>query len=161
MARPNVFIKCKIKPRIKKRIMKKWIKQFIRYIRKPSNEFGFMVLSLLKKWIYFPANIFIDDGGLWTNIGNKRIILFQINNSEYMDFDKIIPMSIEDEPQILVKNEKICLSNYEIEQIKNFVRICQEELIQIAENKIHHLKFFEKIENKGFFYGHKDKSNEE
>jgi hypothetical protein len=157
MVRPNIFIKCKIKSKIKKRIMKKWIRRFIRYIRKPASEFGFMVLSLMRKWTYFPANIFIDDGGLWTNIGNKKIILFQVNSSKYRDFDKIIPMSIENEPQILIKNEKIDLSNNEIEQIRYFVRICQEELIQLADGKIHKLKFFEKIENKGF----KDKSDEE
>jgi hypothetical protein len=156
MARPNLFIHCKIKSQIKKRIIKKWINRFIKYIRKPSHEFGFMVLSLMKKWTYFPANILIDDGGLWTNIGNKKIILFQVNNSEYRDFDKIIPMSIENEPQILIKNEKIDLSNYEIEQIRNFVIKCQEELIQLADDKINKLKFFEKINNKGFFYGHKN-----
>ena len=160
MARPNLFIKCKIKSRVKNRIMKKWIKRFVKYIRKPSNEFGFMVLSLMRKWTYFPANIFIDDGGLWTNIGNKKIILFQVNNSEYRDFNKIIPMSIENEPEILIKNEKIYLSDYEIEKIKNFVKICQEELVQIADDIFDKLDFFERIRNKGFFYGHKNKSNE-
>jgi len=160
MARPNVFIKCRIKSQVKERTMKKWIKRFTKYIRKPSSEFGFMVLSLMRKWTYFPANIFIDDGGLWTNIGNKKIILFQVNNSEYRDFDKIIPMSIENEPEILIKNENIYLSNDEIEQIRNFVKICQEELIQIADNKIHTLLFFEKIENKGFFYGDKSCKDE-
>ena len=156
MARPNLFIKCKIKISIKRRIMKKWIKRFVKYYRNPSNEFGFMVFSLMKKWTYFPANIFIDDGGLWTNIGNKKIILFQINNNENRDFNKIIPMSIENEPKILIKNERVGLNPSEIEQIKYFVRNCQEELIQIGDNqKIDHLEFFEKIKNKGFHYGRK------
>jgi len=161
MPRSNIFINCKIKSRIKKRIMKKWIKRFVKYIRKPSSEFGFMVLSLMKKWTYLPANIFIDDGGLWTNIGNKKIILFQVNNSEYRDFDKIIPMSIENEPEILIKNEKIYLNNNEIEQIRNFVKKCQEEIIQIADEKIDKLEFFERINNKGFFYGYKNNTNNE
>ena len=112
MAKPNVFINCKIKSKIKKRVMKKWIKRFVRYIRIPSNEFGFMVLSLMRKHTYLPANIFIDDGGLWTNIGNKKIILFQVNNNEHRDFDKIIPMSIENKPEILIRNEKIYLNPY-------------------------------------------------
>jgi len=158
MARPNLFIKCRIKSRVKKRIMKKWIKRFVKYIRKPSNEFGFFVLSLMRKWTYFPANIFIDDGGLWTNIGNKKIILFQINNSEYANFNKIIPMSIENEPEILIKNENIDLNNYEIEQIMNFVKTCKEEIINLADDIYDKLDFFEKIGNKGFFYGHKNNS---
>jgi len=158
MAKPNIFIKCRIKSRVKKRIMKKWIKRFVKYIRKPSSEFGFFVMSLMRKWTYFPANIFIDDGGLWTNIGNKKIILFQVNNSEYADFDKIIPMSIENEPEILIKNEKIYLDDHEIELIKNFVKTCQEEIIQLADDIFDKSDFFEKIINKGFFYGHRNKS---
>ena len=136
--------------------MKKWIKRFVKYYRSPSNEFGFMVFSLNKKWTYFPANILIDDGGLWTNIVNKKIILFQINNNENIDFNNIIPMSIENEPEILIINERVCLKLSEIEQIKYFVKNCQEELILIGDNqKIDHLEFFEKIKNKGFHYGKK------
>ncbi|MCL2704733.1 MAG: hypothetical protein FWE72_00810 [Spirochaetaceae bacterium] len=146
----NAFINCKINNKVKKRIMKKWINRFIKYYRNPKNEFGFMVLSLMKKWTNLPANVLIDDGGLWTNIGNKQIILFQINNNYYRDFNKIIPMSIENEPQILVKNVKIDLSNFEIEQIKDFVKKCQKELIQIADD-YDHSEFFEKIRNKGFY----------
>jgi len=159
MARSNVFIKCKIRTHTKRRIMKKWIKQFLKYIREPENEFGFMVLSLLKKWTYFPANIFIDDGGLWTNIGNKKIILFQINNSNYCDFNKIIPMSIENTPQIFSYNEKIDLSNFEIEQIKDFVKKCQEELILLADGKIEVEEFSDRIKIKGFFYGNKNEQD--
>jgi len=156
MTRPNIFIKCKIKTSVKKRIMKKWINRFIKYIRTPKNEFGFMVLSLMKKWTYFPANIFIDDGGLWTNIGNKKIILFQVNSNEYRDFNEIIPMSIENTPKIMVKNKKIGLSNEEIEKIKDFVKNCQEELMQIANDKISAIEFFEKINIKGYYYGNKN-----
>jgi len=115
-----------------------------------------MVLSLMKKWTYFPANIFIDDGGLWTNIGNKKIILFQVNSNEYRDFNEIIPMSIENTPKIMVKNKKIGLSNEEIEKIKDFVKNCQEELMQIANDKISAIEFFEKINIKGYYYGNKN-----
>jgi hypothetical protein len=148
MTRPNIYIKCKISSSIKRRIMKKWVKRFVKYIRKPSNDFGFLVLSLLKKRTYFPANIFIDDNGSWTNIGTKKIILFQVNNSEYADFNKIIPMSIENEPEILITNEKIDLDITEIEQLKSFVKICQEEIIQIAEGNIDALDFFANINNR-------------
>jgi len=152
---PNVFINCRISHKVKRRVMKKWIKRFVRYYRKPKNEFGFMVSSLARKWTYFPANIFFDDFGGWINIGNKKIILFQTNNEYFRDFDKIIPMTIEDEPQILVTNEKIDLSNDEIEQIRDFVRKCQTELIKITKDNDHR-SFFEKVNKKGFFYGHKE-----
>jgi hypothetical protein len=95
-----------------------------------------MVLSFVKKWTYLPVNIFIDDSGLWTNIGNKKIILFQINNCENRDFDKIVPMSIENEPKLLINNEKIDLSNTELKQICDFVKKYQDEIIQLGNNKI-------------------------
>ena len=108
-----------------------------------------MILSFVKKWTYLPANIFIDDGGLWTNIGNKKVILVQMNNHNNIDFNKIVPMSIENEPKIFLKNEEIELNNYEMEQIKEFINKCQMELIKLSEDS-DHLDFFEKINNKGF-----------
>ena len=132
MAIPNVFIKCKIKSSVKKRGMKKWISRFVKYYRKPSNEFGWMAMSLHKKFSLLPANIKIDNGGLWTNIGNKKIILFQTNYCTATDYDKTIPMTIEDEPQILITNK---------------------EIIQLADDKIDIGDFFKKIKDEGFYHG--------
>lgn len=101
-----------------------------------------MVLSLMKKWTNLPANIFIDDGGLWTNIGRKRIILFQADNSSLRDFNRTLPMSVDDEPEVLIKNEKIVLSDSELEQVRDFVKKNRKELIQLAEGKIDSADFF-------------------
>jgi hypothetical protein len=122
--------------------MKKWLRRFLKYIRNPSNEFGFMVLSLMKKWTNLPANIFIDDGGLWTIIGRKRIILFQADNSSLRDFNRTLPMSVDDEPEVLIKNEKIELTDSELEQVRGFIRKNRKELIQLAEGKIDSADFF-------------------
>jgi len=151
MNRPNIFINCRVKSSVKIKIMKKWIKRFIKYYRKPSNEFGFMVLSLHKKWTTLPANILIDDGELWTNIGNKKILLIQVNNSKQVDFDKVIPMSIEENPQILYNKDKIELTDSEMEQIKYFIKNCKEELIQISTDRINHLEFFDILIRKRFY----------
>jgi hypothetical protein len=62
-------------------------------------------------------------------------------------------MTIENEPKLLIKNEKIYLSASEISQIKDFASKCQEEIKQIANGKIDHIEFFEKIRFKGFRYG--------
>ena len=126
--KPFPLFPCKHPRRTKNRVIKKWIKRLVKYYRNPSNEFGFLVLTLHKKFTNLQANIFIDNAGLWTSIGNKKIILFQTNNSDDADFKKIIPMSVEPEPQILVKNEKIDLTAAEIAQIKNFVTQCRTEI---------------------------------
>jgi hypothetical protein len=56
----------------------------------------------------------------------------------------------------LIKDGKINLSIDELEQIKDFVKKCKDEIILLGNNSINHLSFFEKIENKGFFYGFKN-----
>ena len=151
------LINANLKRPVKRRVKKKVIKRFMKYYRNPKNEFGFLVLSMLRKWTFLPANILIDDSGLWTNLAGKKIILFQTNDNEDRDFDCVLPMSIENEPEILVKNEKIELSNSEIEQIKDFVIKCQGELLQIGSGKIHVVEFSEAIRDKGFHFGKKQK----
>jgi hypothetical protein len=136
---------------VKRRILKKRIRRFLKYTRNVSNEFGFLVLPIRKKWSKLPANIFIDDNGFWINLGNKKIILFQTNNNEECDFNKTLPMTVENEPKILVTNEKIDLQKFEIEEIKNFVIKCQNQILQIAEGKIDLLEFFKILNDKGFY----------
>jgi len=135
----------------KRRIVKKRINRFIKYIRKPSNEFGFFVLSIHEKFSNLPVNIKIDDDGSWTNLCGKKIILFQTNKNDDTDYNKLLPMSIENEPKILVKNQKIDLEQSEIDQIKYFVKECQKELLQISAGKICTLDFFDILKARGFY----------
>ena len=122
-----------IKTRVKRRVFKKWVKRFLKYIRNPKNEFGFFVVTLQKKVTGLPAIICLDDNGdMWRTIGNKKIILFQTNTYPVRDFKKMLPMTIEDEPDILAKNEKIDLSQPEIEAIKNFVRNYRKEILELG-----------------------------
>ena len=106
----------------------------VKYYRNPKNEFGFLVHTLQKKFTNLPANILIDDAGLWSNMGNKKIVLLQTNNSIDTDFNAIIPMTLEPEPQLLVKNEKIELTAAEMEQIKKFVTLCRPEIIKLGSS---------------------------
>jgi hypothetical protein len=128
--------------------MKKKINMFLKYIRKPSNEFGFLVCTLHKKFYpkILPSNIYIDDNNSWIKLGDKNIVLFQVNNNEKSNWNNIIPMSIENEPKILVKNIEIKLNNSEIEKIRDFVKKHQKELIKLANGKMDHVDFFKTID---------------
>ena len=122
-----------VKASVKRRVMKKWTKRFLKFIRNPKNEFGFFVMTLKKHETGLPAIICLDDNGdMWRSIGNKKVILFQINTEPVRDFNKMLPMTIEDEPDILIKNEKIDLSQPEIEAIKNFVRNYRKEILELG-----------------------------
>ena len=49
MIKQKILIRSEISPRVKKRVQKKWGRRFLNYIRKPANEFEFMVLSIHKR----------------------------------------------------------------------------------------------------------------
>lgn len=151
MNRNIVFRNNAVKHSAKRRTMKKWAKRFLKYIRNPLNEFEFVVLSIHKKWSKLPANICVDDNGFWINLGSKKIILFQTNNDDCMDFNKVLPMSIENEPQILAKNECIDLVDIEIKEIKEFIIRCQDPILQISNEEISICEFFEILKDKGFY----------
>jgi hypothetical protein len=136
MKTQKVIINKKIKTPVKKRVKKKNLKRFLKYIRNPKYEFGFQITSIHKKWSGLPAYACVDNTGTWINLGDKKIILFQSNNSSDVDFRKLVPMSIEDDPKIVTKNNDMELKENEIEQIKNFVRDNQIELILFSKNKI-------------------------
>ena len=142
---------CKHPRRVKNRVIKKWINRLVKYYRNPKNEFGFVVLTLRGLYTNLPANVLIDDAGFWTNIGNKKIVLFQTDKFTGVNFNTIIPMTVEAEPQILVKNEKIKLTAAETEKIKNFITQCQTEIIKLGNSQISTEEFFDTLIEKGWY----------
>jgi len=129
---------------MKRRVLKKKANIFLRRIRNPANEFGFLVCPLKAKRYpsILPANIYIDDGGLWLNLGTKKIVLFQTNRNNERDWDNIIAMTIEAKPIMLGKPNKMDLSPSEIEKVKAFVKRNQKVFMEIASGKIEHEEFF-------------------
>ena len=128
----------------------KEVKEFLKYVRDLESEFAF--LPILRKWgSNLPANILIDDDWGWINLCNKKIILFQTNNSYDCDYNKMLPMSIEKNSKILVKDEEIDLTLSEIDEIKRFVIECKKQLLQISKGKIDMRDFFDVLKEKGFY----------
>jgi hypothetical protein len=58
----------------------------------------------------------------------------------------MIPMSISDDPQILVKNPKLSLSANDIQKIKTFVKTNKDLLLQLADEKIDIGEFLDSME---------------
>ena len=132
---------------MKRRVLKKKANIFLKQIRKPSAEFGFLVCTIKAKHHphILPANIYIDDGGTWLNLGNKKTLLFQADKNFDRDWDNIIAMTIEHNPIILGKPTRMELSREELAKLKTFVTENQKEFIKLADDKICHLEFFENI----------------
>jgi hypothetical protein len=135
-----------LKKPVKQRIMKKHIKRFFRYVRKPTNDFGFLVFTLHKKWTILPTDLYLDDGGMWINLGDKKIILFNSCYEDNFSYDQLVAMTIEDEPQIVPKNATIELNASDINKIKIFVKTYKVQLIQLGNWKLDKIELIKLLE---------------
>jgi hypothetical protein len=88
-----------------------------------------------------PANLYLDDTGSWSKSGHWKRIKFQPNAGDRPVPRDMVPMSIDDNPQILVKNVKIALNAKQLAQIKTFVRVNKDLLLQLADAEISILEF--------------------
>jgi hypothetical protein len=88
-----------------------------------------------------PANLYLDDTGSWSKSGHWKRIKFQADAGDRPVTRDMVPMSIDDNPQILVKNVKLALDAKQLKQIKAFVRVNKDLLLQLADAKISILEF--------------------
>jgi hypothetical protein len=100
---------------------------------------------LRKKRSGLPANLFLDDEGRWINTGHWKRIKFQPDKGDRAVSTDMVPMSISDDPQILVENAKLSLNSKEIEEIKKFVRNNKELLLQLGDQTIDIGEFLDKM----------------
>lgn len=90
--------------------------------------------------------IYIDDTKSYEyyNLSCKRI-WFVPRIKDYDDCDYTVPMSIFDDPEILV-SVKIDLLDEQVEKIRQFVRLNKNILEQMADMKISLFEFLDRIQ---------------
>jgi hypothetical protein len=101
--------------------------------------------TLRKKRSGLPVNLYLDDIGSWSKSGHWKRIKFQPNTGDHPTTKDMVPMSIGDDPQILVKNIKLDISSKQIEQIKAFVRANKDILLQLADADIDIGEFLDRM----------------
>jgi hypothetical protein len=92
-----------------------------------------------------PVEMLVDEMSAWERMGPYKRVKFQGNNDDKIDFKKMYSMSIKKEPQILVKDAQIDLSDVELQQVKDFVSKNRKALINMANRKISLLDFVESL----------------
>jgi hypothetical protein len=97
--------------------------------------------TLRKNVSGLPVNLYLDDTGSWSRSGHWKRIKFQPNTGDRPVTRDMIPMSIGDNPQILVKNARVSLNTKQLEQIKAFVRANKDLLLQLADAEIDIFEF--------------------
>lgn len=101
-----------------------------------ESEELFEMSNLTKARTHLSANIWVDDFGISRNIPHlKPRIKFQADKADKAH-GPLIPMSIDKKPEILIKNYKTELNNYEIGQIKNFIIRNYDLLIEYWNQEI-------------------------
>lgn len=91
----------------------------------------FEMACLRKNKTGLPVNIYVDDSGAWKESGHANRIKFQRDKGDRPITRDMIPMSIEDNPQILAPNPNMELSTSDVNAVKRFVvanRVLLEKL---------------------------------
>ena len=101
--------------------------------------------TLRKERSGLPVNIYLDDSGSWSRSGHWKRIKFQPDTNNHPDTRNMIPMSISDDPEILVRDARMSLSSSEIEEIKSFVRNNKEILLKLSDSEIDIQEFIERM----------------
>jgi len=90
-------------------------------------------MSVLRKFeTGLPVNIWVDDGNTYKLSGHTRRIKIQPDKGDHPNSRIMIPMSISDDPQIMVKNYYCPLSEYDLNLVKKFVKINKELLLKVG-----------------------------
>jgi len=103
--------------------------------------------NLSKKTSELPVNLWLDDDGTWMTTKHKDMRLkFQGDKGNYINRYNMLPMSISDEPEVLVKNPKnLELSEKEINLIKKWVILNLDLLIKLSNQEIVFADFIKKM----------------
>jgi hypothetical protein len=112
---------------------------------KENQRFYEMGDTLGKRVTGLPVNIWLDNMAWESPKLHIKRIKFQPNKEDKItDLDIFIPMSIEDNPEILLKNPpKLELDSKDIESIKSFIKLNQEILIKHSVQEIDIFEFLE------------------
>lgn len=101
--------------------------------------------NLRKNQTGLPVNIWVDDIGVERKSKhNQPRIKFQNDNADRMH-EETISMSISENPEILQKNQKINISNEDVNKIKKFVKLNKNVLIEYWNQNIELLELFKRI----------------
>jgi hypothetical protein len=101
---------------------------------------AFISTRISKKESQLPVTVWVDDVGIW-----DKMIAFNKDTSEDLDFKNKIFMTIEDGQKILDENVKHDLTDDELLQIKEFLKKYKKILLYMNEKKATCIDLHEEI----------------
>ena len=105
-----------------------------------------MMSALWQKESGLPVMVWLDDMSSykWRCVSHKKMrIKFQKNNKKEPAITDFIPMTIENNPVILTENtDDFEISDFEIEEIRQWVIANKDNLIKLANQEIDLIDFY-------------------
>ena len=85
----------------------------VEYFGENIDIYHLMEMSVLRKHeTGLTVNIWVDDGGTWKESWKAPRIYFQPDRSDHPNPHTMIPMSIEGEPEVMIENPQMSLSQF-------------------------------------------------
>lgn len=103
-------------------------------INKINESEVFKMACLRKKRTGLPVNIYVDDSGQWKKSHHANRIKLQSNKGDHPNTRNMLPMSIGDDSDILIKGYESELSQADINKVKHFVRRNKDLLNRLGED---------------------------
>lgn len=105
-----------------------------------EDEDELMEYSLIKpKFSGLNVDIYVDDGGAYIRHEHPLWVYFR---NGYSKTDNVLPISVENNPKILVNDYKLNISKTDFDSIRYFVQSNINLLFSFADGKISHEVFF-------------------
>lgn len=114
---------------------------FVDYQKEDDME----MMEYLKIWPEdsgIPIELWVDDGGSYIRHNHPLWLYFRNGKTMKDDF---IPISINDNPQIMINNPKLNIDNVTLIKIKTFIRRNKVNIIKLAKGKILNTDFLDNI----------------
>ena len=131
---------------MRKRKHFKWNEEFVEYNRDHVSSFyrrplkertnAFEMATLRKSRSGLPVNLYLDDSGSYIDGGHAPRIKFQPDKGDSPNTHSMIPMTISDNPTILIKNYQLRLrgvDNKDISHVKSFVIANKVNLLRLCD----------------------------
>jgi hypothetical protein len=98
-----------------------------------------------KKRFHLPVNCFSDDDGVY-KLHNHPLWFLMCNGYGRYDFD-VLPLSVDDDPKVLINNYKLNISDSDFGIIREFIKSNRDAIIQLANGIIRNTEFLKVVKS--------------
>jgi hypothetical protein len=117
--------------------------QFDKYL---DEEDELIEYTFIDKDIYkLPVNCFSDDDGVYKL--HKHSFWFLMCNGYGDHVFEVLPLSVEDNPKVLINKYSLNIKESDFEKVRNFIKINKESIMKLGDGIIRNTDFLKTIKS--------------